>query len=116
MLLLPLAIFALARGTGQISWIPRTRPHDAYNLFNSLVGGVRLLFLAYFVPCSIAFLCPLKAWVRWKELSKTWSYAFLLSWLFVPLVTGIVISLRKPVLVDRYFIMCLPPLVLLASV
>jgi len=81
-----------------------------------LVGGGRLLLLAYFVPCSIAFLCPLKAWVRWKELSKTWSYAFLLSWLFVPLVIGIVISLRKPVLVDRYFIICLPPLVLLAAV
>jgi mannosyltransferase len=115
-LLVPLAIFALARGTGQISWIPRTRPHDAYNLFNSLVGGGRLLVLAYFVPCSIAFLCPLKAWVQWKELFKTWSYTFLLSWLFVPLVAGIVISLWKPVLVDRYFIMCLPPLVLLAAV
>jgi len=78
--------------------------------------GERLLLLAYFVPCSIALLCALKAWVQWKELSKTWSYAFLLSWLFVPLVIGIVISLWKPVLVDRYFIICLPPLVLLAAV
>jgi len=116
MLLVPLAIFTLARGTGQISWIPRTRPHDVYWLFNSLVGGGKLLLLAYFVPCSIAFLCALKAWVQWKELSKTWSYAFVLSWLFVPLVIGIVISLWKPVLADRYFIICLPPLVLLAAV
>ncbi len=115
-LLVPLAIFALARGTGQISWIAKTRPEDAYNLFNSLVGGGRLLLLAYFVPCSIAFLCTLKAWVQWKELSKIWSYAFLLSWFFVPLVAGIGISLWKPVLVDRYFIICLPPLVLLAAV
>jgi 4-amino-4-deoxy-L-arabinose transferase-like glycosyltransferase len=114
MLLVPLAIFALARGTGPISWIAKTRPQDAYNLFNSLVGGGKLLLLAYLVPCSIAFLCTLKAWVQWKELSKTWSYAFLLSWLFVPLVAGIVISVWKPVLVDRYFIICLPPLVLLA--
>ncbi len=116
MLLVPLAIFALARGTGQISWIAKTRPEDAYNLFNSLVGGGRLLLLAYFVPCSIAFLCALKAWVQWKELFKIWSYAFLLSWLFVPLVAGFVISLWKPVVVDRYFIICLPPLVLLAAV
>jgi len=116
MLLVPLAIFALARGTGPLSGIAKTRPHDVYLLFNSLVGGGRLLLLAYFVPCSIAFLCTLKAWVQWKELSKTWSYAFLLSWFFVPLVTGIVISLWKPVLVDRYFIICLPPLVLLAAV
>jgi mannosyltransferase len=112
----PLAIFALARGAVQISWIPRTRPHDVYNLFNSLVGGGRLLILAYFVPCSIVFLRLLKAWLQRKELSKTWNYAFLLSWLFVPLVAGIVISLWKPVLVDHYFIMCLPPLVLLAAV
>src|SRR5205823_2018804 len=116
MLLVPLAIFALASGTGQISWIPRTRPQDAYNLFYSLVGGGRLLLLAYFVACSIALLCTLKAWVQLKELSKIWSYAFLLSWFFVPLVAGIVISLWKPVLVDRYFIICLPPLVLLAAV
>jgi mannosyltransferase len=116
MLLVPLAIFAQARGTGQISWIPRTRPHDVYWLFNSLVGGGRFLLLAYFVPCSIALLCALKAWVQWKELSKTWSYAFLLSWLFVPLVAGIVISLWQPVLRPRYFIICLPPLVLLAAV
>src|SRR5947207_6075883 len=116
MLLVPLAIFALASGTRQISWIPRTRPHDAYWLFNSLVGGGRLLLPAYFVPCSIALLCTLKAWVQLKELSKIWSYAFLLSWFFVPLVAGIVISLWKPVLVDRYFIICLPPLVLLAAV
>src|SRR5436309_7711500 len=116
MLLVPLAVFALAWGTGPISWIAKTRPHHAYNLFNSLVGGGRLLLLAYFVPCSIAFLCALKAWVQWKELSKTWSYAFLLSWFFVPLVIGIVISFWKPVLVDRYFIICLPPLVLLAAV
>ena len=115
MLLVPLVIFALTRGKGEMSWIPRTRPHDAYRLFNSLVGGGRLLLLAYFVSCSIALLCTLKGWVQWKELSQTWSSAFLLSWFFVPLVTGIVISLWKPVLVDRYFIICLPPLVLLAA-
>jgi mannosyltransferase len=116
MLSVPLALYAVTRGTSQISWIPRTTPHDVYWLFNSLVGGGRLLLLAYFVPCSIALLCALKAWVRRKELSKIWSYAFLLSWFFVPLVAGIVISLWKPVLVDRYFIICLPPLVLLAAV
>jgi uncharacterized membrane protein len=116
MLLVPLAIFALVRGTGQISWIPKTRPQDAFNLFNSLAGGGRFLLLAYFVACSIAFLYALKTWVQWKELSKIWSYAFLLSWFFVPLVVGIGISLWKPVLVDRYFIICLPPLVLLAAV
>ena len=116
MLLVPLAIFALARGTGPLSGIAKTRPHDVYLLFYSLVGGGRLLLLAYFVPCSIAFLCTLKAWVQWKELSKIWSYAFLLSWFFVPLVTGIAISLWQPVLRPRYFIICLPPLVLLAAV
>src|SRR5204863_5914509 len=37
MLLVPLAIFALARGTGPLSGIPRTRPQEAYNIFYSLV-------------------------------------------------------------------------------
>src|SRR5438046_9112506 len=112
MLLVPPAIFALARGTGPLSGIAKTRPHDVYLLFYSLVGGGKLLLLAYFVACSIAFLCTLKAWVQWKELSKTWSYAFLLSWFFVPLVIGIVISFWKSVLFDRYLFICLPPVFL----
>jgi len=93
MLLVPLAIFALARGTGPLSGIAKTRPHDVYLLFYSLVGGGRLLLLAYFVPCSIAFLCALKAWVQWKELFKIWSCAFLLSWFFVPKRSNVLVLL-----------------------
>jgi uncharacterized membrane protein len=117
MLSVPLAIFAVTGGyVGEIAYTPRTSPHAAYNVLSSLVGRGRLLVLAYFVSCFIAFLCLLKAWVQSKESAKTWSYTFLLSWLVIPLVAGIVICLWKPVLLDRYFIICLPPLVLLAAV
>jgi 4-amino-4-deoxy-L-arabinose transferase-like glycosyltransferase len=115
-LLVPLAIYVLARGTGQISWVSRVRLRDAYNLFDSFVGRGKLLLLSYFVPCCIASLCALRAWIHSKESFRTWHYAFLLSWLFVPILSGLMISLWKPVLVDKYFIMCLPPLVLLAAV
>ena len=115
-LLVPLAIFALTRGPGQISWVSRVGPYDVYYLFASLAGRGRLLVLAYFVPCSIATVYALREWVHSKGSFRTWNYAFLLSWLFVPVLTGLVISLWKPVLVDRYFVICLPPLVLLAAV
>jgi uncharacterized membrane protein len=112
---IPLAIFALGRGTGQIAWVPRVVPHDAYDLFGSLVGRGRLLVLAYFVTCSIASFCALRAWLHSDKSFRTWNFAFLLSWLFVPILTGYVVSLWKPVFIDRYFIICLPPLVLLAA-
>ena len=114
-LLVPLAIFALGRGTGQIAWVPRVVPHDVYDLFGSLAGRGRLLGLAYLVTCGIATFCAFRAWLQSDKSFGTWNYAFLLSWLFVPILTGFVVSLWKPVFVDRYFIICLPPFVLLAA-
>ncbi len=42
-------------------------------------------------------------------------YSYLLVWLLVPLVFTWLISLRLPVYVDRFLIICLPPLLLLIS-
>ncbi len=42
-------------------------------------------------------------------------YSFLLLWLVVPLAFTWLISLRLPLYVDRFLIICLPPLLLLSS-
>ena len=93
MLLVPLAIFALASGTRQISWIPRTRPHDVYWLFNSLVGGGKASPPGVFCSLQHCFPVCIKSMVQWKELFKIWSCAFLLSWFFVPKRSNVLVLL-----------------------
>ena len=44
-----------------------------------------------------------------------WKYWFLLSWLILPIVSILAISLRWPVFEPRFLICCLPPLVLLVA-
>jgi mannosyltransferase len=114
-LLLPLAFFAFTRDTGQLAWVSKTSIYDVYDLFNSLAGG-RLLAVAYFVFCSIALLPVLRAWVHSRASFDTWRYGFVLSWLFVPISSSFAISLVKPIFVDRFLIICLPALVLLAAI
>jgi len=114
--LVPLAIFVFTRDHGQLGSVPKFRPSDVYSLFDSFTGGGKLLVLAYFVPCCIAFVHAFRTWFRSKLSFETWRYAFLLKWLFGPILVGVAISLFEPLLVARYFIICLPPLVLLAGV
>lgn len=116
LLLVPLSIFVFTRDNGGLGWVPKSRPIAVYGLFDSLAGGGKLLVLTYFVPCFIAFVHALRTWSRSKLSFETWRYAFFLSWLFGPILVGVAISLSKPLLVARYFIICLPPLVLLAAV
>jgi mannosyltransferase len=116
LLLVPLAIFVFTRDQGQLGAVPKLRPSEVYGLFDSFAGGGKLLVLAYFAPCLIAFLHALQAWSRCKMSRETWRYGFFLSWLLVPILIGLAVSVFKPVLVARYFIICLPALVMLAAV
>ena len=116
LLLLPLAIFVFTRDHGQLGSVPKFRPSDIYGLFDSFTGGGKPLVLAYFVPCCIALVQAFRTWSRLKLSLETWRYAFLIEWLFGPILVGIAISFFEPLLVARYFIICLPPLVLLAAV
>jgi mannosyltransferase len=115
-LLLPLAIFVLTRDNGQLAWVAKPSIYDIYGLLDSLIGGGRPLLLAYFICCFVTLLLAIRAWVHSRRCFDAWRYGFLLSWLFVPVLTAFAISLRKPIFVDRFFIICLPALVLLAAI
>jgi mannosyltransferase len=115
-LLLPVANFVLTRDQGQLGSVPKLRPSDVYGLFESFAGGGKLLVLAYFVPSLIACVCALQAWSRSRLSKEVWRYGFFLSWLLVPILTGLAVSIFKPLLVARYFIICLPALVILVAV
>jgi mannosyltransferase len=114
--LLPLAVFVLTKDTGQVAWISKPRIYDIYGLLDSLAGGGRPLGLAYFIFGSVALLVALRAWVHSGASFDNWRYGFLLSWLFVPILTVFAISFVKPMFVNRFLIVCLPALLLLVAI
>jgi mannosyltransferase len=115
-LLLPLAVFVFTRDSGQLAWVSKPGIYAVYDLLESLAGGGKPLGLAYFASCFVALLLAVGAWIRSRRSFDTWHYGVLASWLFVPVLTAFAISLWKPIFVDRFFIICLPALVLLAAI
>jgi mannosyltransferase len=113
---LPLGVFMLAQ-TWQIAWIPHPSLYTILDPFFSLVGeGRKRLLLAYLVPCVIASWMATKAWRSSRTSREAWRYSFLFAWFFGPMVIALGISLRQAIFYDRYLIVCLPPLALLAAV
>jgi hypothetical protein len=113
LLLAPIAFFVLTRDIGQIGWISTPRLWDIFRVFNLLSGqGGPVLIAAYFIPSVIAILFAVRIYFKQKKMSMhIWRYAFLLIWLFLPLLFSFLFSFIKPIFVPRYFTIILPPLV-----
>jgi mannosyltransferase len=111
--------------TGELSWVPRTTARSVYNLFACLAGkpdnisllgyGPALLLFVYSIPVAISILALAKSRAWSMDHAETWHLAFFLTWLLVPILVVLAISLRKPVFYIRFLIICLPPFILLAS-
>lgn len=96
------------------SWVPELSIQTLRNLLGALTGhGGKYLTLSYSVVCLLA------GWqaVRSKQQSRQelWGYSFVAIWFGFPIVAASIFSLERSVLVERYFIMCLPALVLMAA-
>jgi hypothetical protein len=75
------------------------------------------LLLWYFPLSLVASLQGIRAFLATKLHGNTWHFAFILSWLLIPLCGTFVVSmLFVPMLQPRYLIICLPALVLLPSI
>jgi mannosyltransferase len=107
----PLAVFALTRDTGQLSWIAKPTRQDILQLVYDLTGagptGAKPLVVVYGLACAIAIWAAIKPRVR-----RCW---FLLTWFGLPIALTLAVSVVKPLFVPYYMIVCLPPLVLLAA-
>jgi mannosyltransferase len=110
-LVAPLVLFIATRSSDQVFWIPRTTPTGVENLGVSLVGDAGRAALAVAV---VAALIAAVSLLR-RERTDGWAGWFLVLWLVVPLAVGIGLSLVKPLLVDVYFSIALPPLALMLA-
>jgi mannosyltransferase len=116
--ILPLLVFAAKTGAGPIRWITRPGFRDVLDFGEHLAGndGVPLLLL-YLGACAAAIVPQGKmTWLlRSGVASDWWTRQFLLIWMLFPVGFTLLLSFARPVFLGRYFIFCLPPLIILAA-
>jgi len=99
-----------------LSWIPQPNSFSLLRVFYHLAGGRLLLLLGYFFLGLNALILAIRTFVKFKRSLESWHYFFILTLLFVPIILSFSYSFYKPILWPRYLIICLPPLILSASV
>lgn len=112
----PVIAFVATTGTGPLRWVQRPGLHDLWVFGLHLTGnGGPLLLLGCAIACiaAVAHIWPVRKIrrVSWES----WRYRFLLCWLLFPPLLTLAVSSIKPLFVARYFIFCLPALVLLVA-
>ncbi|HEY3971492.1 MAG TPA: hypothetical protein VGM18_00725 [Candidatus Sulfotelmatobacter sp.] len=126
---LPLLIFVVKTGAGPIRWIQRPGPGDLLRFYERLSGSTRWPLAAIFALACLAAVSPLgkNLWSRdprprrspepsAEPLSaQVWRSRFLMLWLFFPVALTALLSLARPVFLDRYMIFCLPSLLILVA-
>ncbi len=111
-LVFPLALNILTTSAHNLDWITRPGIKEFVIVFWDFTKSMPLLVLL-FVLCLAALVYALKQWSISK--AAAWHDALVLAWLFLPIILVFGISQVKPVFASRYFIICLPPLVILAA-
>jgi mannosyltransferase len=113
---LPLLAFVGKTGAGPIRWVPRPGVHDLLDYWEHLAGNDGLPLLLLYAAACLAAILPLR--VRLLRLGgdwEVWRRQFLLIWLLFPVAVTLLLSLARPLFLARYFIFCLPALIVLAA-
>lgn len=125
-LTLPLGMLILQRAKHPwipLGWLPKPSVQVVYDLVHALVGnadfpgshGGKLLLAGYGLACLLACVALLQVLRSQGRSWEAWRSAIPLCWLVVPFAMAITVSLRQPMLMSRYLLICIPALVLLAA-
>lgn len=113
---LPLLAFVAKTGAGPIRWIPRPGVHELLGYWEHLAGNDGLPLPLLYAAACLAAILPLRGrLLRLGAEWDVWRRQFLLIWLLFPVALTLLLSLARPVFLARYFIFCLPALVILAA-
>jgi hypothetical protein len=118
-LLTPVVLFIVLRDQGQLSWVTKPDFSSLKGLFQDLTGDAgRSGFITsfYLLPCVITLAHALVAVFKTGRSVDTWRYVLVVFLAAVPVCVSFGASLAKPILVNRYLIVALPGLVLLAGI
>lgn len=114
--ILPLMIFVASRGAGPIAWITRPNSSSLHSFLLAFTGnGGNVLLAAYGILIVFAIAVVFVGRSKLETDRELWGIAFALSWLLVPIVLTLIVSLARPVFLPRYLIFCVPALVLVAA-
>jgi mannosyltransferase len=113
---LPLLVFVGKTGAGPIRWIPRPGSNTLLDYWEHLAGNGGLPLLLLFAAACLPAILPLgRRLFRPAADWEVWRIQFLLIWLLFPVALTLLLSLARPVFLARYFIFCLPALIILAA-
>ncbi|PYX80895.1 MAG: hypothetical protein DMG70_21555 [Acidobacteria bacterium] len=110
----PAMIFVAKTGSSPLHWIQRPGTRDLYQFAGQITGNGGVLLVLAYACASIAGLLPINP-TPWRVPWHGWRERFLLVWLLFPVLFTLAVSLVRPLFLSRYFVFCLPPLVLLAA-
>jgi mannosyltransferase len=112
----PIVLFVATTGAGPLRWIHRPGWKDFAELGLRLSGnGGWILLLAYGMAATSALIEDSRKGNPLPTLAKNWRLRFLLVWMIFPVALVFLLSFARPLFLPRYFIVCLPPLLLLAA-
>jgi len=125
----PLIISALAMGAlalptlvlqpldaHQLDWVQAPTGESVRALIRDLAGGQKGVLWGYLLLWMAGLSVGATKAAVLRQRLGLWPYVLAVIWLFAPIALAYVYSLTvHPVFVDRYFIVCLSPLILLAA-
>lgn len=112
----PLAIYLWKHGSGgHLAWVGKPTLHTVYSSFSDFAAG-EFCGALYVLLWAAGLAFIVREWHYCRSAFKIWRYAFLWIWFLLPVAVAYLLSLRLPMFVNRYLIVCLPAFVLLGSV
>jgi hypothetical protein len=120
-LLIPIAAFVLMGHADPAGWVPRPNARRVEYLIYSVLGGdntsgARVYAYPVYLAALAAFaMCARSAWMGHRRDEGAWHYALIVFGAALPIALVIIISIVKPIFVDKYLIECLPFAVLLLA-
>jgi mannosyltransferase len=116
LLVSPVVAFIATTGTGPLRWVQRPGLKDLWAFALHLTGNGGLWLLLSCLAACVAALLPVWRTRRVRQVPwEVWRYRFLVLWLVFPILLTLGLSLAKPLFVPRYFIFCLPALLVLVA-
>jgi 4-amino-4-deoxy-L-arabinose transferase-like glycosyltransferase len=94
---------------GRLFWALAGGSHFGYT--TALVAGIALS-LGYFGLCALSMVQCVRLWRKIGPSLDTWRLGLVLFGFVLPIVLAILVSVRKPMLVDKYLMVCLPALMI----
>lgn len=114
-LLIPLGLFMLTTDLSAAEWLRRPGWRAVAGLFAALSGG-KLLAPIYAAMCLMAVVSLFRRNTRSMTPHSIFSYAFVLTSLFLPIIIVLVVSMSRPAFAWRYMIVSLPAFIILSAV